>query len=191
MSKGWRRGLFVSRRRPLAPDSPCRRNPRSGPARCDAGHLAFPGHTWLSRHSVIVSAPPSARACGIHLRHTAVGERLQEVWLTPPGTSLRARGRMMKGQHDRRVLRILLGKEIILRILAYGLPITIGLSGSIFGWWKKLATGGCTNRNRRRPCTAKFWPPPGFLPKPVPPTGQTPSEWRQEAHRGRSAPSVA
>ena len=97
----------------------------------------------------------------------------------------------MKGQHDRRVLRILLGKEIILRILAYGLPITIGLPGSIFGWWKKLATGGCTNRNRRRPHTADFRPPPGFLPKPVPPMGQTPSEWRQEAHRGRSAPSVA
>ena len=68
----------------------------------------------------------------------------------------------MMGQHDRRVLLV---KEVILRVFAHGLPITIGLLGFILGWWEKLSAGGGTNRNRRRPHTAKFRPPPGFPPK--------------------------
>ena len=52
---------------------------------------------------------------------------------------LRARGRMMKWEHDRRVLLV---KGIILRVFVYGIPITIGTLGFILGWWEKIATGG-------------------------------------------------
>ena len=33
-------------------------------------------------------------------------------------------------------------KEVILRIIAYGIPITIGILGFVLGWWEKFATGG-------------------------------------------------
>ena len=93
----------------------------------------------------------------------------------------------MKGQHDGRVLLV---KEIILRVFAYGLPITIGLLGFILGWWEKLSTGGWTNRNLRGTPYSQIQASAWFPPKThSPPTGQRPSEWRNEAHRGPSAPS--
>ena len=79
MSKGWRRGLFVSRRRPLAPDSPCR----------GILILALHDDTLVICHlqgTPVCPAFCNARAHRPSLCHTIVGERTQEQ-LTPPGTS--------------------------------------------------------------------------------------------------------
>ncbi len=32
--------------------------------------------------------------------------------------------------------------DVAIRIIAYGVPITVGILGFVLGWWKKLATGG-------------------------------------------------
>ncbi len=32
-------------------------------------------------------------------------------------------------------------RDIFLRIIAYGIPITLGILGFVLGWWEKLATG--------------------------------------------------
>ena len=46
---------------------------------------------------------------------------------------------MKQQQPDKKTIP---AKDIVLRILVYGIPITIGILGFVLGWWEKIAKGG-------------------------------------------------
>lgn len=43
---------------------------------------------------------------------------------------------MKQGQPDKNSIRV---RDVVLRLIAYGVPVGIGLLGFALGWWERLA----------------------------------------------------